>query len=395
MHCHSNSSSHRNVLNSISVQASVPFGVMMGYIIASVVIGFAGGSETCYDLLCWRWPFIIEVILIAPLSIGIFFIPKDLISVKVIHGNSIKRKNEIQLHVKTVLKSASMSSLGEKKERSRGSFNQMDMTPLHVIRTSSSTASNKSLNSTFPSNKTPLLYSKINPGNSLLDADTNILNYNSMSNGIKEKRDAGKIETVKVIPNHSSLLHPQPSSNSTILSKDKDKDKDKNNTSIDFIEEDLLTLENKNDSNLHNTNQNNTEMKSTESVKDESDFHLSIPILQDGKYSTDLNNYDDSEKYIVSEEDGSDNETHSEAFLSPEKSVEIHERRRLRNQVRHFSSFSSSSLSSSSSTSSSFTFISSPSSSSSSSSTSVYFFPFSSLTSFVSSSSFLLFLFFC
>lgn len=291
---------------------------MMGYIIASVVIGFAGGSNTCYNLLCWRWPFIIEVILIAPLSVGIFFIPKDLISVKVIHGNSIKRKNEIQLHVKTVLKSASMSSLGEKKERSRGSFNQIDLTPLHIIRTSSSTASNKSLNTTFPSNtstnRTPLLYSKTNTGNGLLDADLESLNYNSMSSGIKEKRDVGKIETLKVIPIHSNLLHTQTSSNSTSTSKDKVKD----NSVIDFIEKDLLTLENKNDSNLHNTSQNN---------------NLGIPILPDGKYSTDLNNYDESEKCIVSEEDGSDNETHSEAFLSPEKSVEIHERRRLRNQV--------------------------------------------------------------
>ena len=315
---------------------------MMGYIIASVVIGFAGGSDTCYNILCWRWPFIIEVILIAPLSVGIFFIPKDLISVKVIHGNSIKRKNEIQLHVKTVLRSASMSSFGEKKERSRGSFNQIDLTPLHVIRTSSSTASNKSLNPTFPSNtstnRTPLLYSKINSGNNLLDADSDILNYNSTSNEIKEKKDSGKIEALKVIPIHSNLLHTQTITYPISLSEDKEKDINKSD--IDLIDKDLLTIEDMNNSNLHNPNENNTEKESIKSVKNESDFNLGIPILPDGKFSTDLNNYDESEKYIVSEEDGSDNETHSEAFLSPEKSVEIHERRRLRNQVSPFSSSS-------------------------------------------------------
>ena len=37
---------------------------MMGYIIASLITGFARGSDVCYYMLCWRWPFLVEVTLI-------------------------------------------------------------------------------------------------------------------------------------------------------------------------------------------------------------------------------------------------------------------------------------------------------------------------------------------
>ena len=79
------------------LQASVPFGVMMGYIIASVITEASRGSDTCFNILCWRWPILIEAFLVTPVSIAIYFIPRDLISVKVIHGSNSKRKQRLQL----------------------------------------------------------------------------------------------------------------------------------------------------------------------------------------------------------------------------------------------------------------------------------------------------------
>lgn len=299
----------------------------MGYIIASVVIGLAGGSDTCFSLLCWRWPFIIEVILIAPLSIGIFFIPKDLISVKVIHGNS-KRKAEIQLHVKTVLKSSSMSSLVEKKERSRGSFSVVDMTPLQVLK-SPNMAPNKSYNgSLLPTHRTPLLLSKSDAGNQLLDADSDILNYNTISStkdrNNASRGDVGKIETPGL--KHSSGSHLNLYSNSTI-SKDNSVISLTDTHSTAFIDDSNHLIE-------YQLAQND----SMKSVKCE-DFDYDIPLLPEGKFSTEIGAFHESEKAAISDDDGSENETYSEAFLSPEKSVEIRKRRRLRNQVRTINFF--------------------------------------------------------
>lgn len=63
-------------------QVSVPFGVMSGYIIASLITNISHNADVCLGLLCWRWPFIIEVILLIPLCIGVFLVPREHVSVK-------------------------------------------------------------------------------------------------------------------------------------------------------------------------------------------------------------------------------------------------------------------------------------------------------------------------
>jgi len=69
------------------LQASVPFGVMTGYIIASLSISLSRGKETCGSILCWRIPILIEVILVTPFCIGIFFVPKEHIKIRIVHSN--------------------------------------------------------------------------------------------------------------------------------------------------------------------------------------------------------------------------------------------------------------------------------------------------------------------
>lgn len=110
-------------------QASVPFGVMMGYIIASVITELARGSATCYSLLCWRWAFLLEVALIAPLSVAMFFIPKELISVKVIHGNSARRKQIAPMQSNSILRSYSANSVGDRKDRVRSNISTHPESP--------------------------------------------------------------------------------------------------------------------------------------------------------------------------------------------------------------------------------------------------------------------------
>lgn len=63
------------------LQASVPFGIMMGYIIASILTSISNKNNTCFGLLCWRWSFLIEVMLLSPLYLGLYFIPKEDIAV--------------------------------------------------------------------------------------------------------------------------------------------------------------------------------------------------------------------------------------------------------------------------------------------------------------------------
>ena len=78
-----------NTLYYITSQASVPFGVMMGYIIASVLTSVSNHYDTCLGLLCWRWPFLIEIMLLTPLYFGLYFIPSEDLAVCV--GSKTKR----------------------------------------------------------------------------------------------------------------------------------------------------------------------------------------------------------------------------------------------------------------------------------------------------------------
>eukprot|EP01038_Epipyxis_sp_PR26KG_P014548 gene14548-19530_t len=95
------------------LQASVPFGVMTGYIIASVVILFVNKSGVCFSLQCWRWPFLIEVMLLTPICIGVYFIPKEHISIRV-HKRPNKSKYVNNSAYNPINKSRFMA---EKEER--------------------------------------------------------------------------------------------------------------------------------------------------------------------------------------------------------------------------------------------------------------------------------------
>lgn len=50
---------------------------MTGYIIASILTSIAQRHHVCWGLLCWRWSFLIEVMLLTPLYMGLYFIPKE------------------------------------------------------------------------------------------------------------------------------------------------------------------------------------------------------------------------------------------------------------------------------------------------------------------------------
>jgi len=74
------------------LQASVPFGIMMGYIIASILTSISNKNNACFGLLCWRWSFLIEVMLLSPLYLGLYFIPKE--DIAVCAGGSTRASTE-------------------------------------------------------------------------------------------------------------------------------------------------------------------------------------------------------------------------------------------------------------------------------------------------------------
>lgn len=74
------------------LQASVPLGVMTGYVISAIVVS-STESDKCFGLLCWRWPFIIEVIIGLPFCIAIHFVPREHFNVRVKHHSSPRQDN--------------------------------------------------------------------------------------------------------------------------------------------------------------------------------------------------------------------------------------------------------------------------------------------------------------
>lgn len=55
----------------------MPFGVMCGYILASIFVDAAARATDCAGLLCWRWPLLIEIILLSPLYMCLYFVHKE------------------------------------------------------------------------------------------------------------------------------------------------------------------------------------------------------------------------------------------------------------------------------------------------------------------------------
>lgn len=50
---------------------------MGGYIIAAVMIGPVTGTTTCYGLFCWRWPLLVEWIMLVPFCVAVHFVPAN------------------------------------------------------------------------------------------------------------------------------------------------------------------------------------------------------------------------------------------------------------------------------------------------------------------------------
>lgn len=134
------------------LQASVPLGVMMGYIVASIFMNFAQSSVTCGSILCWRWPFLIEIILLSPLYLALYFVPVEYMALSV-HArgkrNPISRvssKNQIN-DDPTILKSIPSEDSGH--------------VPLPDFTPSESEANNiNTKNSNNSTNSTSKVYSK-------------------------------------------------------------------------------------------------------------------------------------------------------------------------------------------------------------------------------------------
>lgn len=312
------------------MQASVPFGVMMGYIIASLITGFARGSDICYNVLCWRWPFLIEVALIAPLSLAIFFIPKELMSVKVIHGNSARKKQKLQLHLQSVLRSYSNSSFGDRKDRIRNNSAQME----NSLSKSPNNAPNRyflgSLSGNFSSQKTP----QSNKADTELSARRNIsFNNNNPEQFQNNAAVSGKSKTVKslstvVVIDGEKFPGPFPVfpktnlDTTTVITSESLKDGSKDVQSSKFREPRTLV-----------------ERESAQnSQKNITYCGLDIPNVSRLKSYDDLSIFE-SEK--DTSEDNSENDIEPDKFQTPEKYGERSSRRRLRNQVRTWIRFSS------------------------------------------------------
>ena len=63
----------------------------MGYIIASVISNVSHNAELCLSLLCWRWPFLVEIMLLVPLYFGLYFVPKEDIAVP-LHSRGLRKR---------------------------------------------------------------------------------------------------------------------------------------------------------------------------------------------------------------------------------------------------------------------------------------------------------------
>eukprot|EP00603_Paraphysomonas_imperforata_P004732 CAMPEP_0114431156 /NCGR_PEP_ID=MMETSP0103-20121206/10446_1 /TAXON_ID=37642 ORGANISM="Paraphysomonas imperforata, Strain PA2" /NCGR_SAMPLE_ID=MMETSP0103 /ASSEMBLY_ACC=CAM_ASM_000201 /LENGTH=430 /DNA_ID=CAMNT_0001600695 /DNA_START=96 /DNA_END=1386 /DNA_ORIENTATION=+ len=66
-----------------ALQSSVPFGVMIGYIIAAVLVGPVASTDVCFHMLCWRWPLLFEWALLLPFCFAIHFVPRRHFAVNV------------------------------------------------------------------------------------------------------------------------------------------------------------------------------------------------------------------------------------------------------------------------------------------------------------------------
>ena len=70
------------------LQASVPVGIMLGYILAAVVLELdTDHDQLLFHVSNWRWPIIIEVCALLPFCLGFFFIPNTALNLILKYDN--------------------------------------------------------------------------------------------------------------------------------------------------------------------------------------------------------------------------------------------------------------------------------------------------------------------
>lgn len=67
---------------------------MGGYIIAAVMIGPIKGTDTCYGILCWRWPLLVEWLMLVPFAIAIHFVPENHLIMKIGKGFEVRTQRK-------------------------------------------------------------------------------------------------------------------------------------------------------------------------------------------------------------------------------------------------------------------------------------------------------------
>ena len=65
-------------------QMTVPIGIITGYIISSIVLSLSSPIDPlmCGGLLCWRWPLMIEVIILFPIALIFLQLPPDVANIR-------------------------------------------------------------------------------------------------------------------------------------------------------------------------------------------------------------------------------------------------------------------------------------------------------------------------
>lgn len=93
----------------------------MGYIIATVILGLSKGSDTCFGIVCWRWPFIIEVILLFPLCVLLNLVPREHLNIKIVRKSDAKKQQQDSL-----IRSLSKESLRALEDGMSSQYRQHD-----------------------------------------------------------------------------------------------------------------------------------------------------------------------------------------------------------------------------------------------------------------------------
>jgi MFS family permease len=71
------------------LQGSVPLGVMFGYLFGSMSNWVH--ADSC-GFACWRWPFLLQFLLVLPLMVGIFMLPTEHICIKAFQAATTTKK---------------------------------------------------------------------------------------------------------------------------------------------------------------------------------------------------------------------------------------------------------------------------------------------------------------